>query len=467
MNSGLPLTQLSSSTLALLGAASILLAATAALIAIIRPPAAAKRQWPPLLLAATAVVLILTWLPPLRPVATITAIISLLISGAIFSDHLLILRRQQPAATSETAVSPDVPISLQNRFQPLMDAAPSGILLLNHEGIITLANLEAAHIFGYTTSEMRGMVIEELIPNRYHSIHKLHRHNYNNDMRTRSMGTGMSLVGRRRNGEEFFVEVGLGVIEIAPQTTIISFVRDITPRKAIEAQRDQQAHELARSNDELEQFAYVVSHDLRAPLRALSTYSQFLLEDSSENLNEEGLDYVNGITENAHRMNQLVQGLLDYSRIGRVGVEKHPVNIGDVLQRIINSLHVSSPSTIEIAADPPTVIGYELRLEQIFSNLLENAAKFKHPDRPATIQISWADRGRAWTFSVKDNGIGIDPKQNEKIFGIFQRLHAQEEYVGTGVGLAIVKKAVEEHGGQIWVNSEPGKGSVFTFTLPK
>ncbi|MGB0384553.1 MAG: sensor histidine kinase [Ardenticatenaceae bacterium] len=246
-----------------------------------------------------------------------------------------------------------------------------------------------------------------------------------------------------------------------------TLTEDIAKRKRTEKKLAEQAEELARSNGDLEQFAYVVSHDLRAPLRALKAYSQFLEEDCAEQLDEVGLEYIEGIGESAQQMDDLVVDLLEYSRIGRIKVELSQVDVNELLERLVTSLHLRDQAEVRLPNDAPIVQARAVRLEQIFANLLSNAIKFGRPNVPPLITVSWADYGDNWAFSVQDNGIGIREKQFEKIFGIFQRLHTVDEFEGTGIGLAIVKKAVSEHNGQVTVESTVGEGSTFTFTLPK
>lgn len=246
-----------------------------------------------------------------------------------------------------------------------------------------------------------------------------------------------------------------------------TLVEDIARRKRTEKKLAQQAEELAHSNYDLEQFAYVVSHDLRAPLRALKAYSQFLQEDCADQLDEIGLEYIEGIGESAQEMDQLVVDLLEYSRIGRIKVELSQVDLNKLLERVITSLRLREQAEIQLPTDAPILSARAVRLEQIFTHLLSNAVKFLRPDVPPLIIVSCTEEENKWVFSIQDNGIGIQKKQFEKIFGIFQRLHTIDEFEGTGIGLAIVKKAVEEHRGEITVQSTVGEGSIFTFTWPK
>lgn len=259
----------------------------------------------------------------------------------------------------------------------------------------------------------------------------------------------------------------IGLLAQAFNRMAATLIEDIAARSQAEAALELKAQELARSVASLEEFAYVVSHDLRAPLRAMKNYSLFLQEDYMHLLDEFGLEYIEGIAESAQHMDDLVVDLLEYSRIGRIQVELEPVDINDLVERVVTSLDLRREAEIRLAPDAPIVQAYPVRLEQIFANLLGNAVKFRRPDVSPVISISWQEKNDAWFFSVDDNGIGISEQYSDKIFGIFQRLHTQEEYEGTGVGLAIVKKAVSEHGGEIWLQSQLGQGSTFTFTLPK
>lgn len=225
--------------------------------------------------------------------------------------------------------------------------------------------------------------------------------------------------------------------------------------------------ELNRSNKELEEFAYVVSHDLRAPLRALKSYSLFLEEDYGEDLDELALEYIEGIAENAQQMDQLVVDLLEYSGIGRKKIQSSQIDLATLLERLVSRLGLREKAEIHLPTTLPTIWAYEVRLEQIFSNLLTNAVKFQRPNTPPSVTIKSTELSDAWQFSIQDNGIGISEQYFDQIFGLFQRLHTQDEYEGTGIGMAIVKKAVEEHGGNIWLESKVGEGTVFKFILPK
>jgi two-component system, sensor histidine kinase and response regulator len=237
-------------------------------------------------------------------------------------------------------------------------------------------------------------------------------------------------------------------------------------RKRAEEELAAKVEELARSNRELEQFAYIASHDLQEPLRMVANYTQLLQERYREKLDKEADKYIHYAVDGAVRMQTLVQDLLAFSRVGREGIQMQKVDCNDLLHQV---LHLLEPAFRESGAKIlfdhlPVVMANRTQLQQVFQNLIANAIKFRGAE-PAQIEVSAKEEGGAWQFSVHDNGIGIAPEHHDSIFVIFQRLHTRQEYPGNGIGLSICKKIIERHGGRIWVNSEPG-GTTFTFTIP-
>jgi PAS domain S-box-containing protein len=247
-----------------------------------------------------------------------------------------------------------------------------------------------------------------------------------------------------------------------------AFVEDITERKRAEKELERYAAELERSNEELEQFAYVISHDLREPARMVKSYLELLDSRYQGQLDEKADMFIYHAVDGAKRMQEMINALLDLSRIGTRGEEPVPTDAEAVLKRTLNVLERAIEETeADVTHDPlPTVMADKAQLAQVFQNLVANAIKFRREDVPPRVHISAEREDDEWVFSVADNGIGIDPEQADRIFQIFQRLHTREEYEGTGIGLALCKRIVERHGGRIWVESEVGQGSTFTFTLP-
>lgn len=226
------------------------------------------------------------------------------------------------------------------------------------------------------------------------------------------------------------------------------------------------ARSLQRTNDELDQFAYITSHDLRAPLRGIANLSQWIEEDMGERFTPEAHQQMELLRGRVHRMEALIDGILEYSRIGRVRAEPEEVDVAALLAEVIDLLDVPPQFTIEVAPNMPTLMGEKLRLQQVFQNLIGNAIKY-HDKPSGRISIDCRDAGPFVKFSVTDDGPGIDPKYHDKIFVIFQTLQPRDQVESTGVGLSLVKKIVEGFGGRISVESEPGKGATFRFTWPR
>jgi len=241
---------------------------------------------------------------------------------------------------------------------------------------------------------------------------------------------------------------------------------------AIERKRSQKAlqltaEEVKRSNHDLEQFAYIASHDLQEPLRAVDGYVKLLRRRFPQNVDAKALEYINGAVEGAGRMERLINDLLEFSRVGTRGGSFSPADLNAVLDEALHNLQTSinSSQAIITRAALPTLAVDATQMMQLFQNLIGNALKFRGERTPEIFVGAQKEPGR-WVFSVRDNGIGIEPQYFERIFQIFQRLHTRKHYPGTGIGLAICKKIVERHDGAIWIKSEPGQGATFYFSLP-
>jgi PAS domain S-box-containing protein len=353
------------------------------------------------------------------------------------------------------------------RFQQLLESAPDGILIVDDRGRIQMANRQMETLFGYRQDELLNQSVEMLVPERLRPAHAQHRSDYNAAPHTRPMGTGLDLRGRRKDGSEFPIEISLSPLSLQDRPMTVAIVRDVTERKRAEEILRTQAAELARSNADLEQYAMVASHDLQEPLRMVAIYCERIRQAYQGKLDPQADTYIGYAVEGARRMQRLINAVLEHAEIGAHLRPRTSVNCDVALQRALIALHDAIiASGAEINADPlPTVTGDLTELVTIFHHLLDNAIKF-HGEQPPRIRLSAEMRDGQWEFRVCDNGIGFDPKYANRIFIMFQRLHARHRYPGDGIGLALCKKIVEHHGGKIWGESVPGQGSTFHFTLP-
>ena len=345
-------------------------------------------------------------------------------------------------------------------FRVAFESSPSGMVMVDRNGAIVLVNREIERLFGYTRDDLIGQSVELLVPQNVRAAHAGHRTDLTVRAHGRAMGTGRYLYGRRRDGTEVPVEIGLNSIETDDGPCVLASVVDLTARMRVE-------EELKRSNEDLERFAYVASHDLQEPLRTVASYVQLLARRYSGRLDSDATEFIGFAVDGAKRMQRLIDDLLAFSRVGTRGGEMVAVDSGPVVDRSLEDLGAAiaeSGARIErgvlpvLRADPK-------QCQHLFTNLIGNALKFRGA-APPVVRVGAVRDGAFWRFSVADNGIGIDAQYFERIFVIFQRLHLREEFQGTGIGLAICKKVVERHRGRIWVESEPGKGSTFLFTLP-
>jgi PAS domain S-box-containing protein len=353
----------------------------------------------------------------------------------------------------------------ENRYRGLLEAAPDAMVLVNERGEIVLVNVQAERQFGYPRDELLGQQVTNIIPASFGE--QLLASALQADGATHEVQqAAIELVGCHRDGREFPIEIMVSALECADGRQVAVAIRDITARKNTEARLLQTMAELNRSNDELGQFAYIASHDLQEPLRMVASYTQLLSKKYKGKLDTQADEFIAFAVDGANRMQRLIQDLLAYSRIDSNAKNQQDTSSEDALARALLNLRVAiEDSSAQVTHDPlPTVVADKVQLTQLFQNLVGNAIKYQGEGAPL-IHVSARKREEKFMFSIKDNGIGIDPKYFEKIFGMFQRLHKREAYSGTGIGLAMCKKIVEQHGGTISVESSLGQGSTFRFAL--
>jgi light-regulated signal transduction histidine kinase (bacteriophytochrome) len=289
------------------------------------------------------------------------------------------------------------------------------------------------------------------------------------DALAQQIGTGTELIGRRKDDSVFPLEIMLSPLESSEGILVTAAIRDITERKKSEEHLVKTVGELKHSNEELQQFAYVSSHDLQEPLRMVASYTQLLAKRYKGRLDSDADEFIAFAVDGCNRMQGLIHDLLAYSRAGTNGKAFCEVSAEDALQGALTNLRITIKQSGAVVSHDslPAIQTDETQLTQVFQNLVGNAIKYRSAELPR-VHISATTNGdNEWIFSVRDNGLGIDPQYFERIFILFQRLHGRTEFEGTGIGLAICKKVVERLGGRIWVESQPEKGSTFYFALPE
>jgi PAS domain S-box-containing protein len=352
------------------------------------------------------------------------------------------------------------------KYRGLLEAAPDAMVVVNVAGEIVLLNLQAEHQFGYRRDELVGQKVTNIIPDGFAERIVADSTRSAADALAQQIGTGIELSGRRKDGSEFPIEIMLSPLASADGILVTAAVRDISARKSAEKNLLHAVEELKRSNDELEHFAYVASHDLQEPLRMVASYTQLLAKRYKGRLDSDADEFIAFAVDGSNRMQQLIQDLLAFSRAGADGKAAKNIASEVALQSALQNLQAMvDESGAVVTHDPlPVITIDDTLLIQIFQNLIGNAVKYRGADTPR-VHISAAMHENEWIFSVRDNGLGIDSQYFDKIFVLFQRLHGRNEFAGTGIGLAICKKIVERHGGQISVESQPGIGSTFCFSL--
>ena len=385
------------------------------------------------------------------------AAVEILTRGAAQLGHALARIRAEAALRfSEATVAGMVSIS------------SDAVISVDQSQIITFFNQGAEHIFRYRAEEVLGQPLELLIPERYRGAHHGHVEEFGTSpVVARRMGERGQITGRRKGGEIFPADASISKQEVLGNRIYTAVVRDTTERHRVEEALARQAAELTRSNADLEQFAYVASHDLQEPLRMVASYTQLLARRYRGTLDADADEFIGYVVEGVSRMQGLIHDLLAYSRVGTRELERREVELDRLVDQVLTDLGpaIEEAGAVVTRDALPRLRADERQIAQLFQNLIANALKFRG-QKPARVHISAEQTEAGWHFAVADNGIGIAPEFRDRIFVIFQRLHTREEYPGTGIGLSICKKIVERRGGRIWVENEAGEGTAFHFILP-
>jgi PAS domain S-box-containing protein len=358
---------------------------------------------------------------------------------------------------------------MESRYRGLLEAAPDAMVVVNPAGEIVLLNVQAEKQFGYHRDELLGQKVKNIIPEGFAERLIADGTRSAAEALAQQIGTGIELNGRRKNGSEFPIEIMLSPLENAEGVLVTAAIRNITERKISEEHLVKTVGELKRSNDELQQFAYVSSHDLQEPLRMVTSYTQLLAGRYKGRLDSDADEFIAFAVDGCNRMQGLIKDLLAYSRAGTNGKVLREVSAENALKEALANLRATiDQSSAVVTHDAlPDIRTDETQLTQVFQNLVGNAIKYHGTEVPHVHVSATKNGGSEWTFSVRDNGLGIDPQYFDRIFILFQRLHGRDEFEGTGIGLAICKKILERLGGRIWVESQPEKGSTFYFALPE
>jgi len=352
----------------------------------------------------------------------------------------------------------------------IVDNAVDAIITIDEAGTIESANRACERLFGYAAAEIVGRNIRVLMPEPYESAHDGYLDRYVRTGDARIIGTsGREVEGRRKDGSIFPIDLSVSAFTVDGKRHFTGIVRDITVAKQEHEARQRLLARLTESNTELERFAYVASHDMQEPVRMVVNFSQIVVQDYGEQIDDRGREYLQVLSDSAHRMLNMIHDLLQYARLSHKGETFGRVDMAAELDRVKLNLNelINETSAVIDSTPLPVVHGNPVQLQRVLQNLISNAIKYQPPGHRPHIQVSAHEDGEYWVFDVSDNGLGIDAQYFAQIFEPFRRLHAQDQIKGTGFGLSIVKKIVDLHGGKVGVTSTPGQGSTFSFSIKK
>ncbi len=415
-----------------------------------------------LALALTLVALLLKLEADTSWMVYVNRVISLI---AIFACAFLINRSHGQSVLLQEQLS--LLHKTEQKLRSLFGATCDVIIVADSSGQILDWNNAGERVLGWSAEEMIGQSLTAIMPERFREAHQHGMRRFIDTGEAKLVGRPVELAAVAKSGEEIPIELSLGYWRQDSDTYFCAVIRDIQQRKSSDVALAAYAARLDIKNRELEQFAYAASHDLQEPLRTISSFVDLLEKKHGSRLDGEAREYMNFVLDASQRMKALIAALLDYSRLGRDPTLKQ-VNANTVVADVVADLGalIAEVNATIVIDDLPQFNAYETEIRVLFQNLIANAIKFRRENvRPRVRLSSWEERDKL-VFSVQDNGIGIEERHRNKIFEMFKKLHPQSDYAGAGIGLAHCKKIVELHGGSIWVESKPGEGSIFYFTIP-
>jgi PAS domain S-box-containing protein len=369
----------------------------------------------------------------------------------------------------------------KSHLHAVVDTAVDGIILMDAGGTVTVFNPACERIFGYAAEEIVGGDVKRLMPSPYRDEHDHYLENYQRTGERKIIGIGREVVGLRKSGETFPMDLSVGKVEDDDEASYVGILRDVTERKRADQLRERLIGQLTARNEERERFVeqlaakseeqtyflHAASHDLKEPLRMITAFCGRLSKSYGERLDKRGAEYLQLSIAATVRMTRLLDDLVEFGRLGLVADRSSFFNATEVINQVLDTF--ADPireRRAEIALGPlPRIYGNPIRFQGLMQNLIGNAMKYVAEGVVPRIQVTSKQEGEFWQFSVSDNGIGIAPRHHEQIFEPFKRLHAKNRYEGAGLGLAICRKIVDGFGGVISVRSSEGEGSTFSFTV--
>lgn len=357
---------------------------------------------------------------------------------------------------------------MRQRMQSIFESAPNGMLVVRKDGSIAQANTLAESIFRYPEGGMVGLSVEELVPKEHRPQHYGDRNNYVKAPTKRMMGDRKDLYGVCLDGHKVPVEIGLNPIEGSFDQEIVATIVDISERKKYQRFIESRNNELENSNRELQEFAFIASHDLREPLRKIIAFSRLLQGEDYGTFTAEGKEYSGYVVDAAERMRTLLDSLLSYSRVTSMANSFEKTDLNALIEDVCADLQLTvEENQAEITVLPLMSIEVDAsQMRQVMQNLIGNAIKYRQTDQAPKIVISGEQQELKYLLTIQDNGIGFESEYAEQIFEVFKRLHGRDQYPGTGMGLAICRKIIIRHQGRIWADSVKGEGSTFYIELP-